>query len=106
MTIKFENATVEKKANVYFDGKVSSRTVYLANGEKVTLGFMLPGEYEFGTADKEIMEIIGGSMTVKLPGEDDWKTIEEGVSFEVPANSKFQVKVEQMADYCCSYIKE
>lgn len=105
MTTKFELATIEKKANVYFDGKVSSRTVYLHSGERVTLGFMLPGEYEFGTGDKEIMEVIGGAMTVKLPGSSDWETISEGNSFEVPADSKFLVKVDQLADYCCSYIK-
>lgn len=105
MTTKFEHATIEKKANVYYDGKVSSRTVNLENGETVTLGFMLPGEYEFGTGDKEIMEVIGGSMTVKLPGASNWEIIAEGQSFEVPANSKFLVKVDTLADYCCSYIK-
>jgi uncharacterized protein YaiE (UPF0345 family) len=106
MNTKFEKATIEKKANIYFEGKVSSRTVYLQNGERVTLGFMLPGEYEFGTGDKEIMEVIGGAMTVKLPQAEDWETITEGHSFEVPADSKFLVKVDKMADYCCSYLKE
>ena len=40
---KFEKVTIVKKANIYYDGKVSSRTVLLENGEKKTLGIMLPG---------------------------------------------------------------
>lgn len=105
MKKQFENVSVELKANVYFDGKVNSRTVYLESGEKVTLGFMQAGDYTFGTADKEIMEILGGSMAVLLPGETSWITVNEGEKFEVEANSKFQVKIDQMADYCCYYIK-
>ncbi|MCX7922191.1 MAG: pyrimidine/purine nucleoside phosphorylase [Clostridia bacterium] len=103
---RFENVAVVKKANVYFDGKVTSRTVLFDNGEKKTLGIMMPGEYEFGTADKEIMEILGGSMEVLLPGNDSWVTISEGQSFKVPANSKFKLVIKEVADYCCSYIKE
>jgi uncharacterized protein YaiE (UPF0345 family) len=67
---------------------------------------MLPGDYEFGTGDKEIMEILGGSMDVKLPDSDKFVTYKEGESFEVPANSKFSLIVKEVADYCCSYIKE
>jgi purine/pyrimidine-nucleoside phosphorylase len=103
---KFENVTVVKKANVYFGGTVTSRTVLFANNEKKTLGIMMPGTYEFGTADKEIMEILAGDLTVLLPGGTDWKRITAGQSFEVPANSKFKLKVSELTDYCCSYIKE
>jgi uncharacterized protein YaiE (UPF0345 family) len=46
---KFENVTVIKEANVYFDGRVTSRVLEFADGSKKTLGIMLPGEYEFGT---------------------------------------------------------
>jgi purine/pyrimidine-nucleoside phosphorylase len=101
---RFENITVIKKANVYFEGKVTSRTVLFADGTKKTLGIMLPGDYEFGTAEKEIMEVLGGSMDVKLPGAD-WQTFKEGDAFEVPANAKFQLKIQVPADYCCSYVK-
>ena len=103
---RFEKVTVIKKANVYFDGRVTSRTVVFDDGTKKTLGIMLPGEYEFGTADKELMELLGGSMKVMLPGADTWETFSEGQSFEVAANSKFRLIVEEPADYCCSYIKE
>ncbi len=102
---KFENVTVVKKANVYFGGTVTSRTVIFAGGEKKTLGVMMPGDYEFGTADKEIMEILAGELTVLLPGVKDWKRITAGQTFEVPANSKFKLKVTALTDYCCSYVK-
>lgn len=101
---EFKNVTAIKKANVYFDGKVTSRTIVFEDGEKKTLGIMLPGEYEFGTAAKEIMEVLGGSLDVKLPGSDNFVTYKEGEAFEVPANSKFQLVVKEVADYCCSYI--
>ena len=101
---QFENVTVVKKANVYFDGKVTSRVVLFADGTKKTLGIMTPGDYEFGTEAAEIMEMLGGKMDVQLAGSNDWKTYEEGESFEVPANSKFKLKVPVVADYCCSYL--
>jgi len=103
---EFKNVTAVKKANVYFDGKVTSRTVIFEDGERKTLGIMLPGDYEFGTGDKEIMEMLGGSMDVKLPNTDKFVTYKEGESFTVPANSKFSLIVKEVADYCCSYIKE
>lgn len=100
----FENVSVELEGNSYFDGAVTSRTVNFADGSKKTLGFMLPGEYEFGTAAPELMEIISGELEVKLPGSDVWVSIQGGESFDVPANSKFQVNVSTITDYCCSYL--
>jgi uncharacterized protein YaiE (UPF0345 family) len=101
--MKFDNVDVIKEANVYFEGKVTSRTVYFKNGERKTLGFMLPGEYEFGTGAEECMEVLGGEMDVCLPGESASTTYKKGESFIVPANSKFKVAVKSYSDYCCSY---
>ncbi|MDO8907952.1 MAG: pyrimidine/purine nucleoside phosphorylase [Pseudohongiella sp.] len=101
---KFENVSVVKAANVYFDGKVTSRTVEFSNGDVKTLGIMMPGEFRFGTAKKEIMEILSGQVEVLLPGEDLWRKVSGGDSFEVPANSAFDIKVLSVTDYCCSYI--
>ncbi|HEY5525219.1 MAG TPA: pyrimidine/purine nucleoside phosphorylase [Clostridium sp.] len=102
---EFKNVTAIKKANLYFDGKVSSRTIILESGEKKTLGIMMPGTYEFSTADKELMEITAGSLDAKLPGKDNFVSLKEGDSFSVPSNSKFIVVVKEVVDYCCSYIK-
>jgi len=102
---EFTNVTILKKANVYFSGNVTSRTVIFSDGSRKTLGVMLPGEYEFNTADKEIMEILSGDLDVLLPGESIWKKIEGGESFEVPANAMFSLKVRTLTDYCCSFIR-
>ena len=85
----FENVKVEKNANVYFDGRVTSRNIFFTDGTKKTLGVMLPGSYEFGTEKKEIMEIQSGILKVLLPEETEWMDIKGGTSFEVPENSKF-----------------
>ena len=105
MSENFETVSIIKKANVYFGGQVTSRTVVFADGSKKTLGFMQAGDYEFGTEAAELMELLGGSMDVKLAGETEWTTYAEGQSFNVPGNSKFSLKVpEGGADYCCSYL--
>ena len=105
MPAAFDNVSVIKKANVYFGGQVSSRTVVFPDGSKKTLGFMQAGDYEFGTDAPELMEILGGSMEVKLAGASAWITYSEGQSFNVPGQSKFALKVaEGGADYCCSYL--
>lgn len=102
---QFANVTLVKKANVYFDGNVSSRTVKFSDGSIKTLGFMLPGEYTFNTEDKELMEILDGVLQVKLPDASGWQSFKAGDSFYVPANSQFTVKIELATDYCCSFIK-
>jgi uncharacterized protein YaiE (UPF0345 family) len=101
---EFSDVTIVKKANLYFDGNVSSRSVLFRDGTKKTLGIMMPGDYEFGTDLKEVMEILAGELDVMLPDATAWQTFHEGDSFDVPANSKFQVKVRALTDYCCSYL--
>jgi len=101
---EFNEVTIIKKANIYFDGKVTSRSVVFPDGSRKTLGIMLPGEYEFNTDDKEIIEIISGDLEVSLPESEGWKTIKDGEAFEVPAQSKFGLRVKRITDYCCSFV--
>jgi uncharacterized protein YaiE (UPF0345 family) len=101
---QFEQVTVVKKANIYFDGKVTSRVVMFADGTKKTLGIMLPGQYEFGTDTVEIMEILAGDLSVQLPGSEEWIVISGTGEFTVPANVKFKLDVRVVTDYCCSYL--
>jgi len=102
---EFKNVTVAQAANFYFDGKVTSRTLTFEDGTTKTLGIMMPGEYEFAAADAEIMDITSGELDLKLPGSSEFVSIKGGEQFNVPANSKFQVKIKTITDYCCSYIK-
>lgn len=103
---QFKNVSVVKKANVYFNGNVTSRTVLFEGGEKKTLGIIMPGQYEFGTEAKERMEVLAGKLNVLLPGNEAWVSFEAGQTFEIPANSKFTVAADEVSDYCCSYINE
>ncbi len=103
---EFKNVTVVREANVYYDGKVTSRTIQFEDGSLKTLGILMPGDYEFSTESAEIMEMMAGEVEVLLPNEDKWKAVKAGEYFEVPANAKFGIKVKTVADYCCSYILE
>ena len=102
---QFENVSIIREANIYFDGKVTSRSITFQDGSRKTLGIMLPGNYEFNTDEKELMEIISGDLDVLLP-DSEWQNIKGGENFEVPAKSKFHIKITTITDYCCSYIKE
>ncbi len=102
---EFANITIVKKANVYFDGAVSSRTLRFPDGSVKTLGFMLPGEYTFSTQDPELMEIIDGELEVLLPESEQWLKVQGGEAFNVAGNAKFTMKVTKPTDYCCSFLK-
>ena len=101
---QYNNVSVVQEANIYFDGQVTSRTILFQDGSRKTLGIMLPGEYEFNTDEKELMEITSGELEVLLPN-GDWESFKSGESFEVPEKSRFQLKVVKTTDYCCSFIK-
>ncbi len=101
---EFKGVTVVKKANVYFDGKVTSRTVVFGDGSKKTLGIMLPGEYTFNTDAPELMEILAGELEVQLPGGKGWQAVKGGEQFAVPAKSSFSLKIKALTDYCCSFL--
>jgi len=89
------------KVNEYFDGQVKSIAF---NGDTLpaTVGVMAPGEYEFGTSERETMSVVSGALTVKLP-QEDWQTFTSGERFIVEANQKFQLKVQVDTAYLCLY---
>jgi len=105
MDLMEKNVDLLKKANVYFDGRVTSRNFTNKDGVVKSLGIMLPGEYVFKTKAAEKMEIISGKVEVIFAGfESNRETFETGDVFEVPENSSFEVKVDEITDYCCTYL--
>lgn len=94
--------------NEYFDGKVKSigLAVTTAAGQpgKATVGVMAPGDYEFGTSTVEIMKVVAGLLSVKLPGTTTWKDFGVGTEFRVEAGQKFQLKVAVDSAYLCLYL--
>lgn len=90
------------KSNEYFDGKVKSIAFTSVEGP-ATVGVMAVGEYEFGTDSIEIMTVVSGTMDIKLPDTDEWKTFQAGESFEVAKGVKFGVRVSVETSYLCLY---
>lgn len=102
---EFAGVTVQTKANVYFDGNVVSHTVLFPDGSKKTLGLIRPGSFHFGTAAAERMEIVAGTCTVSLDGQEAEKGYGAGTYFDVPANSGFSIRVESgLCEYICSFL--
>lgn len=102
--MRLEVVAAETKANLYFEGKVVSHTVYLASGAKKTLGIIFPGEFYFSTQGAERMEITAGACHVKLKGTEQEHAYTAGDHFEVPAESGFTIRVERATcQYLCSF---
>lgn len=89
---QYDNVSVVKKANVYFDGKCVSHTVQFADGTKKTVGVILPATLTFKTGVPEIMETVAGKCRYRIK-DGDWKTCGEGERFDVPGNSSFDIEV-------------
>jgi uncharacterized protein YaiE (UPF0345 family) len=101
---EFANVTVVAKANVFFEGRVVSHVVRMADGSKKTLGLIYPGQYHFDTREPERMDITSGSCRVKLAGAESWQTYAAGSSFKVAAGSGFDIAVDGgIAEYICSF---
>ena len=100
---QFDNVSVIKAANVYFDGKCVSHTVVLADGVRKTVGVILPSSLTFNTGAPEVMEGVGGSCRVRLKGETEWKTFSAGESFNVPGNSSFEIACDEPYHYVCHF---
>ncbi|MDG1945548.1 MAG: pyrimidine/purine nucleoside phosphorylase [Halioglobus sp.] len=90
------------KINQYFEGKVASIAFQTAS-LPATVGVMAVGEFEFGTTQKETVTVVSGALTVKLPGNTEWKTYSAGDYFVVQANQQFQLKVAEETAYLCTY---
>lgn len=101
---RFENVSAACKANVFFDGKVVSHTVFLPDGSKKTLGLIYPGTYVFETKAAETMDITAGACRVKVRPQASFTDYQAGGSFHVPANSAFEIAVDEgIAQYVCSF---
>ncbi len=99
---KFNNVSVVKKSNVYFDGKCVSHTVHFPSGERKSVGVIFPSKLTFKTGEPELMEIIAGSCRVTLAGAEP-RVYRAGESFKVGANSSFDIEALETLDYVCHF---
>ena len=104
---EFKFVTAVAKANIYFEGKVVSHTIFLPDGSRKTLGLIYPGKFHFGTDAAERMEIIAGECQVKLATSvaANATVYGPGQHFEVGAKSGFDIEVKNgICEYVCSFL--
>ena len=100
---RFDNVSVVKQANVYFDGKCVSHTIGFPDGTRKSVGVILPSTLTFHTGSPETMECISGSCRVRREGESGWSTYSAGQSFSVPGNSSFEIVCDEPYHYVCHF---
>ena len=88
--------------NEYFEGNVKS-IAYQSETKPASVGVMSPGEYVFSTAEKEEMTVITGALEITFKDAVESKIFNGGESFDVEANSSFDVVVKQETAYLCTY---
>jgi uncharacterized protein YaiE (UPF0345 family) len=100
----FEGVVLTAEANVYFDGRVTSRTFHTELGARKTLGIMLPGTYLFDVGDApERLDILSGHVRARRPSESAWRDYSIGQQLEAPANSSIELEVIELLDYVCHF---
>ena len=63
---QFDNVSVVKQANVYFDGKCVSHTVQFADGTKKTVGVILPAAGPSLAAGFRTVSVLGFSQGMAM----------------------------------------
>lgn len=99
-----KSADVKVLVNIYYDGNVQSRTVRYHDGTVHTLGVYLPGEFVFHSEGPEIVHITSGCADVFFPTDKDWRKIEKGQTYEVPADTSFRVRCKEITEYVCDFL--
>ncbi len=103
MNQQFDQVSVVKKSNIYFDGKCVSHSVLFADGSKKTIGVIFPSSLTFGTGAPETMEVIGGVCKVRLAGDSEWHTYRAGDEFKIAGDSNFDIETLETLDYVCHF---
>ena len=103
---KLKNIEVTSKANVYWDGKVTSRTFFREDGSKFTLGIITAGSYTFDVGLRDVVHLIAGDAEILLPTESEWRKVTAPENFEIIANSKYQIRTTGVAEYLCDYFED
>lgn len=103
--MQIANVSVSVKANVYFEGRVVSHSLALADGSKKSVGVIFPGSYHFNTDAAENMEIVEGECKVVIDGEEEVRLFRASEAFHVPEKSGFTIEVESTpCHYICSFL--
>ena len=102
-TEKIDGVSVTTQASVYFDGKCVSHGITFPDGTKKSVGVVLPATLTFNTRAPRIMGCVAGSCEYKLAGREAWVEATAGDRFNVPGNSKFDIRVAEAYHYICHF---
>jgi len=100
---QFENVNVNKKANIYFDGKCVSHTINCLDGSRKTVGVIFPSSLVFNTGEPETMEILDGCCRVRQKDQSNWQEFKAGNSFKIPGDSEFEIETIETVHYVCHF---
>lgn len=89
--------------NTYFEGRVQS-VGFERNGRRQTVGVIDSGDFHFGTEAAERMTVVSGALQIRIDGADAFQTYPAGTSFEVPAQSGFDVRATAPTAYLCEFL--
>lgn len=71
--------------------------------KKLSVGIIIPGEYHFGSIEKEITTVTSGSIEVLIEGNKEWHTYLKDDTFTIPAHKNFTFKTKEVSTYLCFY---
>jgi len=102
---QFDFVSINKKANVHFNGASISHILVLKDGTKKTLGVILPSKepLTFKTHLAERIEIISGQCKVQIGDDPNMQIYGSGESFQIPTNSQFKIHTREVVDYVCHF---
>lgn len=98
----FDHVSVEKRANVYLDGKCISFNLAFPDHTRKTVGVILPGCVTFVADVDETIEIVGGRCRISLE-QGEWRNYEEGQRIHVPGQTRFEVETREPLHYVCHF---
>ena len=106
MSQQFEHVSIDKHANIYFDGSVISYNLRFPDQAKKTIGVILPSTVQFATDAPEIFEIVSGKCRARIGGAGEWLNYEGGQRFQVPSHSSFEIEAIGPVHYVCHFSKQ
>ena len=101
MSLQFEHVSIDKRANIYFDGSVISYNLRFPDHARKTIGVILPATVRFATHGPEIIEIVSGKCRVRVGDAGDWQNHQGGQRFQVPGQSAFEIEAIEPVHYVC-----
>ena len=99
MGMQFDHVAINKRANVYAEGKCISYTLTFPDRTVKTVGVVMPGGVTFAADTDETVEIVDGLGQVRVGHEGAWTRCQAGYRFHVSAQTRFEIEAEQHVHY-------